>query len=73
MGTKFYKVSEERLKQLELANDKLNLLKSYGVDNWHGYGLWYGDMTEEEIDNLLENYSDEEIRHYLQYNYKEVK
>ena len=34
---KYYKISEERLKELLYAYYKLDCLELYGVDNWLGY------------------------------------
>lgn len=53
------KITEERLKELERAESKLNALEAGGVDNWE----WYGDSLEKyhveiklesEIDDLFD-------------------
>lgn len=54
------KISEKRLRELEIAEKKLNALEAGGVDNWE----WYGEAIEpfikelereEKILNLLED------------------
>lgn len=60
---KLYVLTEEELKNLLYAREKLNTLECSGVDNWE----WYGDAIQESecyddeegdivIDKFLEHY-----------------
>ena len=57
---KYYKISEEALKELIRESKFLDALKSYGLDNWDGY-----DMVEDEdvevSEEDYEEYGAEEI------------
>lgn len=45
-----YIINESQLIDLLKDRDKLELLESYGVDNWEGYGMWHEDEDYEEPD-----------------------
>ena len=51
MSNKFYKISENRLRELLSTEVELIELENMGVDNWSGYGDcdWEG-MDESEMD-----------------------
>ena len=48
---KYYKISEEKLKELLYNNEVLNCLYAGGVDNWQ----WYMENKREYIESFFEN------------------
>ena len=52
------KIDSKRLRELELAEMKLNALEDYGVDNWDGYDdamreIWKEQEREEKLEQIL--------------------
>lgn len=52
-------ITKERLKQLEAAEEKLQVLEAYGVDNWSGYDdamseIYHREEMYAELEDLTE-------------------
>lgn len=63
------KISEERLFKLLKAEAKLRLLEAGGVDNWEGYEICldedYGVADKYDLDLVSGNLSQDEIKNIL--------
>lgn len=63
------KISEERLFKLLKAEAKLRLLEKGGVDNWEGYEICldedYGVADKDDLDLVSGNLSQDEIKNIL--------
>ena len=63
------KISEERLFKLLKAEAKLRLLEAGGVDNWEGYEICfdedYGISDKDDLDLAFGNLSQDEIKNIL--------
>lgn len=63
------KISEERLFKLLKAVAKLRLLEVGGVDNWEGYEICldedYGVADKDDLDLVSGNLSQDEIKNIL--------
>jgi hypothetical protein len=55
-GEKLVRITAQRYYELLKAEDELNCLENFGVDNWCGYGE-HRDEMESEDDLLDEVYS----------------
>ena len=63
------KISEERLFKLLKAEAELRLLEEGGVDNWEGYEICldedYGVADKDDLDLVSGNLSQDEIKNIL--------
>ena len=63
------KISEERLFKLLKEEAKLRLLEGGGVDNWEGYEICldedYGVADKDDLDLVSGNLSQDEIKNIL--------
>ena len=51
---KYYKISEDALKELIRESKFLGALESYGVDNWYGYEM----VEDEDVEVSEEDYEE---------------
>lgn len=58
---KYYKISEDALRELIKESKFLGALESYGVDNWEGYEMAWSGEDYEVSEEDYEEYGAEEI------------
>lgn len=55
-------ITPQRLRELELSEEKLNALEAHGVDNWEGYGTALEEIEErQEREGIIDRALDEAV------------
>lgn len=75
MKEKYYKISEEKLRELLSNQMTLENLECAGVDNWEGYGFAFDREQNPGMkkDEFYEDYEDRIITDIILKEYKEIK